>query len=39
LAGLFAVWVMNIVWCYYLLRIIPQNGDISLIQAQADGKK
>jgi hypothetical protein len=38
LSGLFAVWIMNVLWCYYLLRIIPQVGDISLTQAQADGK-
>ena len=37
IGGLFAVWIMNVLWCYFLLKIIPQTGPISLQQAEEEG--
>lgn len=31
-AGLTTVYALNIAWCYYLLRIIPQLGDEPSLQ-------
>jgi len=30
LAGLLTVWILNVIWCYYVLKIVPQQGEISL---------
>mmetsp|Transcript_17787 Transcript_17787/g.45282 ORF Transcript_17787/g.45282 Transcript_17787/m.45282 type:complete len:655 (+) Transcript_17787:119-2083(+) len=36
--GLFLVYLLNIVWCFYILKIVPQTGGpISLLLAQQEG--
>lgn len=35
IAGLFFVWLLNVLWCYFVLIIVPQHpndGNINLIQ-------
>eukprot|EP01094_Clydonella_sp_ATCC50884_P027763 TRINITY_DN8109_c0_g1_i1.p1 TRINITY_DN8109_c0_g1~~TRINITY_DN8109_c0_g1_i1.p1 ORF type:complete len:484 (-),score=99.41 TRINITY_DN8109_c0_g1_i1:177-1628(-) len=36
--GLIAVYVLTLTWCFYLLRIVPQYGEVSLDQSQQDGE-
>jgi len=26
IAGLFTVWILNVLWCYYILKIVPQTA-------------
>lgn len=36
IGGLFAVWILNVLWCYYILLIVPQTapeGEVSLEEA------
>eukprot|EP01130_Rhizamoeba_saxonica_P017552 TRINITY_DN8535_c0_g1_i1.p1 TRINITY_DN8535_c0_g1~~TRINITY_DN8535_c0_g1_i1.p1 ORF type:complete len:508 (-),score=66.93 TRINITY_DN8535_c0_g1_i1:15-1538(-) len=36
--GLFFVWLLNVLWCYFILGVVPQvSGDISLLNAQRNG--
>jgi len=35
--GIFTCFVLNILWCLFVLRIVPQYGDISLEQAEEEG--
>jgi amino acid permease len=38
ITGLFFVWALNVLWCYYILLIVPQTGDgISLEHAAEEG--
>eukprot|EP01102_Stenamoeba_stenopodia_P004652 TRINITY_DN14969_c0_g1_i1.p1 TRINITY_DN14969_c0_g1~~TRINITY_DN14969_c0_g1_i1.p1 ORF type:complete len:497 (-),score=67.93 TRINITY_DN14969_c0_g1_i1:95-1585(-) len=38
--ALFVVFVLNIIWCYYVLHIVPysRDPDYSLVRAKEDGK-
>jgi len=41
IGGLFTVWVLNVLWCYYLLRIVPQTpaeGPINLLNSNKKGE-
>jgi len=41
ISGLVVVWILNIIWCYYILLIVPQtspNGGISLASAESAGE-
>jgi len=38
-AALFVVWILNIFWCYFILKIIPQSsGETNLYQSEALGQ-
>lgn len=32
------VWVLNVLWCYYILKIVPQQGPVSLAMAEKNGQ-
>jgi len=34
----FVVWILNVIWCFYILKIVPQSGDISLMSAEREGQ-
>jgi len=34
IGGLFTVWVLNVLWCFYILRIVPQTADGGPINLQ-----
>lgn len=38
LAGLAAVWVLNLLWALFLLQVVPQEGDPSLTAASRRGE-
>jgi len=38
MGGLITVWILNLIWAYYILKIVPQEGEISLYASEAAGE-
>ena len=36
--GEFVVWILNVFWCFYILEIVPQTGDVSLYTSEKNGE-
>jgi len=38
IGGLTTVWLLNLIWAYYILKIVPQKGEISLYASEVAGE-
>jgi len=38
ISGLFFVYLLNVIWCFYILKIVPQMGEISLAMSEQRGE-